>query len=120
MALVTIDDPPRMNLLGLMLGNLIERNLAAHEPLRRRLARLKGTVAVQAGEMRVTLCFGGGALAIRRGADPSARASIAGSMDTLLGLAQGRGMIGPVLAGRLKPRGNLLFLLRVKPLLQVI
>jgi hypothetical protein len=36
-----------------------------------------------------------------------------------MGLSLGRGMVGPVLAGRLKPRGSLVQLLRIRRLLRV-
>lgn len=115
---VTIDDPPRMNLLGLILGNIIERNLA--DPARQRgAARLRGDVVVQAGEMIVTLSFAESGVTVRRGAAARPRAAVRGSLDTLMGLALGRGMVGPVLAGRLKPQGSLLQLLRMRRLLRV-
>lgn len=113
---VTIEDPPRMNLLGLMLAHILERNLA-HPRLKQRAARLSGEVAVQAGQMAVTLSFERGAVTVRRGAVERPRAAVRGSMADLLGLALGGGMVGPWLAGRLKTRGSLLLLLRLKPLL---
>jgi len=115
---VTIDDPPSMNLLGLILASILERNLA--DPARQRgAARLRGDVVVQAGEMVVTLSFAEGGVTVRRGAAEHPRAAVRGSLDTLMGLSLGRGMVGPVLAGRLKPRGSLLQLWRIRRLLQV-
>ena len=113
---VTIEDPTRMNLLGLILGSLIERNLSDPE-LKRRFDKLEGAVAVQAGRMAITLRFTRGSLVVARGAAEGARAAVAGSLDTLMGLALGSGMVGPYLSGRLKARG-LLMLLRLKPLLR--
>jgi hypothetical protein len=116
MSAVTIADPARMNLLGLILANLIERNLADPE-LRRRFDRLDGAVAVTAGRMAVTLRFARGSLSVERGAAEGARAAVSGTLETLMGLALGAGMVGPYLSGRLKARG-LLTLLRLKPLLR--
>ncbi len=49
---VTIEDPDRMNLLGLMLGGMVERNLEA-APIPAGLRKLDATVSVTAGKMRV-------------------------------------------------------------------
>lgn len=116
MSAVTIQDPSRMNLLGLILGSLIERNVAGDPELKRRFDKLEGAVAVQAGRMAITLRFGRGSLTIERGAAEKTRASVRGSLDTLMGLSLGRGMVAPYLSGRLKARG-LLMLLKLKPLL---
>ena len=113
---VTIEDPPRMSLLGLILGSIIDRNLARPEH-RQRGEKLAGSLVVQAGEMIVTLAFEGGRVRVSRGAADSPRSAVAGSLDALMALALGGGMVGPWLTGRLKTRGSLLFLLRVKPLL---
>jgi len=115
---VTIDDPPRMNLLGLILAGIIERNLEDQEK-RQRFEKLDAEVVVRAGEMAVTLRFGGGRLVVSRGASERPRAQVAGSLDALMALSLGGGMVGPWLAGRLKTRGSLLLLLRLRRLLQV-
>jgi hypothetical protein len=115
---VIIDDPPRMSLLGLILGSILERNLA--DPRRQRAAqRLHGEIVVQAGEMVVTLRCGDGVVRICRGAADRPRASIRGALHTLIELALGGSMIGPVLARRLRPRGSLPALLRLRRLLSV-
>ncbi len=118
MARVTIDDPARMNLLGLILGSVLERNLEKPE-IERRAARLRAAVAVQAGEMVVTLAFQGGPVQVRRGRPERPRAAVQGSLGALTQLALGGGLVGPVLRGRLKPRGSWLLLLRLRKLLQV-
>jgi hypothetical protein len=115
---VTIDDPPRMSLLGLILGSILTRNL--DDPRRQRVAaRLRGEIVVQAGEMVVTLSCRGDEVRICRGASDRPRAAIRGELHTLIDLALGGGMIGPVLAGRLRPRGSLSTLLRLRSLLRV-
>jgi hypothetical protein len=118
MPLVMIEDPPRMNLLGLLLGNVIERNLSepAHQ---RRLGALEADVMIQAGEMVVTLSFSRGQLTIARGASEKAKAGIRGSLDALMHMALGRGLIGPLLSGRIKISGNPFTLLKIKPLMMV-
>jgi hypothetical protein len=117
MSEVTIHDPERMNLLGLILGSLIERNVAGDPELKRRFDRLEGAVAVTAGRMAITLRFGRGSLTVERGAAAGTRASVRGSLDTLMGLSLGKGMVGPFLSGKLKARGTL-FLLKLMPLLR--
>jgi len=113
---VIIDDPPRMNLLGLILANIIERNLS--QPLLlERFQKLSGSLNVQAREMRVSLTFEGGKLVVSRDMAETPRAAVSGGLDSLMNLSLGGGMVGPWLTGRLKTRGNLFFLLKIKPLL---
>ncbi len=113
---VTINDPPTMNLLGLLLANIIQRNLDNEAKLKR-FQSMSGALEVHAGQMCVTLTFADGHMTVSRGPADSPRATVSGAMDTLLGLALGGGMVGPWLAGRIKTRGNLFMLLKLKPLL---
>ena len=116
---VVIDDPPRMNLLGLILGDIMQRGLERPEN-QRRFARLApADVVVRAGEMAVTLRFEEHQLVVRRGAAERPRAQVAGALDELMALSLGGGMVGPWLAGRLKTRGSLLLLLKMRRLMQV-
>lgn len=114
---VVIQQPERMNLLGLILGGIIERNLE-HERHRRTFQRLGGEVEVRAGGMLVTMAFDAGRLTIRRGGAERPRARVGGSLDALMQLSLGGGMVGPWLSGKLKTGGSLLLLLRMRPLLQ--
>ena len=107
--LVTVDDPERMSLLGLILASIIRRNLE-HEENLARLKRLDGALAV-------TLRFADGALTVTRAQEDKPRAAVSGTMDSLMGVSLGQGMVGPWLAGKLKTRGNLLFLLKMLPLM---
>ena len=113
---VTIDDPPSMNLLGLLLANIIQRNLQDPGKLKK-LQSMSGALEVHAGQMCVTLLFEGGGMKVSRQTAKKPRATVSGSMETLMGLALGGGMVGPWLAGRIKTRGNLFMLLKLKPLL---
>ena len=113
---VTIDDPPRMNLLGLLLANIIQRNLTDEAKLKR-FQSMSGALEVHAGQMCVTLLFKDGGMKVSRDTVDSPRATVSGSMNALLGLALGGGMVLPWLAGRIKTRGNLFMLLKLKPLL---
>ena len=115
---VVVDDPARMNLLGLILAGIIERNLQDAAALRR-FQGIEADVVVQAGQMVVTLHFQRGHLRVARGEVQRPRARVAGSLDALMSLSLGGGMVGPWLSGRLKTRGSLLLLLRLRRLLQV-
>ena len=114
---VVIDDPPTMSLLGLLLGSIIERQAATPEA-QRRLAKLKGTVVAEAGQMTISMAFEGGRVTISRGAAEKPRARVKGSMDALMKIALGGGMVGPFLAGRIKAKGSLGMLLKVLPLMR--
>lgn len=117
-SLVIVEDPPNMNLLGLLLGSILERQ--AEKPAsQKRLAKLKGTVVVEVGQMAISLAFAKGQVTISRGAATKPRARIRGSMDTLMNISLGRGMVGPWLRGRIKTRGNLPMLLRMLPLMRI-
>ena len=105
-----------MNLLGLFLGSIVSRNLDDPEQLKR-MARIKGTVNVLAGAMTVSLAFSEGRLVISRDLASGASAQVSGTMDSLMGMALGRGMVVLVLTGQIKIRGNPFLLLKVKPLL---
>ena len=76
---VVVEDPEHMNLLGLLMKGLLTNNLA-RDDIYARACSIKGDVLVQAGDMPVTLRFGGGKLTIVRGATKKTRASVAGSI----------------------------------------
>jgi ubiquinone biosynthesis protein UbiJ len=116
-AAVVLEAPETMNLLGLLLRSILERNLA--DPAKAgRAARLKGEVAVRGGKMRVTLRFAPEGVTITRAAAARPRARVEGSLAAFLGVAQGKGIVSAWLSGRLSAKGNLLFLLKIMPLLR--
>ena len=114
---VIIDNPPSMNLLGLLLGNIIARAAVRPEVIKR-LDKLRGAVVVEAGKMTITLDFEDGVVTVRRGAVDKPRARVGGSMQALLNISLGGGMVGPWLSGRIKARGNMLMLLRMLPIMR--
>ncbi len=116
-ARVIIDDPPSMSLLGLLLGNIIERQADQPEIIKR-LEKLRGALVVEAGTMTITMQFADGKVTILRGAAEGPRARVRGSMEALLNISLGKGMVGPWLSGRIKTKGSLLMLLRVLPLMR--
>jgi hypothetical protein len=113
--LVVIDEPERMNLLGLMLGAILGRSLARRWPTnatggpgaRPRLPAC-GDVVLCAGRMEVTLHFAPDAVTIRRGAVAKPRARIRGELVALVaaGLRQVGASLWALLRGHLRPWGN--------------
>jgi hypothetical protein len=116
---VMIEEPRQMNLLGLILSEVIARNLVDSEKAARFL-KLSAEVVVRAGPMCVTLKFKEGKVHILRGAVKNAHAEVHGSLDALMALSLGGGLIGPWLSGRIKTRGNLLLLLKIRSLLAIL
>lgn len=117
---LTIDDPKNMNLLGLMLGSLIERNLATPAG-QAALRGLSGAVLIGAGPMRVALELGGDGVRVTREAPARVTAELRGSLATFAQVAVSDnllGMLAPVVTGKLAVRGNPLVLLRLRALLR--
>ena len=106
-----------MSLLGLMLGELVARNLATEEG--ERLARrLSGRLGVVGGKMAITVAFSPERVLVSRGLADGLRARIRGSLDGLLQVSLGRGAIRAFLAGDVSIRGNPLFALKTLPLMR--
>ena len=83
-----------------------------------RLFAAVGELPAQAhGTTVIGLRFADGALTVTRAQEDKPRAAVSGTMDSLMGVSLGQGMVGPWLAGKLKTRGNLLFLLKMLPLM---
>lgn len=114
---VVVVDPPRMNLLGLLMRGLLASNLA--DPVLYARARaLCGDVRVEAGTMAVTLRFDGKRIVITLSGDGRPRARVRGSMSALLGMVAGNGIVAPVLTRAVRIGGNPFMLLRMLPLIQ--
>ena len=114
---VRVDDPEHMNLLGLLMQGLLSTNIAI--PKKARLAAvLKGRVLVVAGEMGVTLAFDKGDITCCKGEAGPIKARVAGDMVSLLNVVTEGAVVGPFLSGRIRIGGNLLFLLKLLPLIR--
>ncbi len=116
MAEVIFTKPGEMNLLGYIFCSLVERNLAT-APGARAFAKMKGTVWVGASDMRITLEFKDQKVYMTVGEQGKAAVRVRGSMDTLLGVSLGKGMVGPVLSGKLKIGGKIW---RLLPMLKLL
>ncbi len=114
---VVVDDPRTMCLLGLLMRDLLARNLA-RDTLYEKVKHLETVVQVGAGDMTVTMQFSGGRLRITEGGTHSARARVRGSFAAMLDIVTGKGILGPVLQGRIEIAGNPLVLLKILPLIR--
>lgn len=115
---VAVEEPQRMNLLGLLLANVMER--ALEDPrTQRKCAPLKGGIQVRAGRMEVRIRFNEGRVEVLRASEDRPRASVSGDLSTLADVTLGGGVVRHYLRRRLKVGGNLYFLLRTLPLLRV-
>lgn len=114
---VQLDEPATMNLLGLFLRDLLDRNLDRPEGAAR-ARRLRGHLVFQAGRMAVTLHLEGDRLLLERGAMARPTAEVNGDLATFLGISLGRHPLGAFLRGQLRVRGNIGLLLRTLPLLR--
>lgn len=109
---VTVVEPERLHLAGHMLAGVLRR--ACAEPRRaRKAARIRGTVAIDAGGMQLCLEFGPEEVRVRAGSCDRPRAAIRAPLDALLDTALGRRMVRHFLAGRLRVRGSPLALARL-------
>lgn len=117
MSAIRVDRLDSMNLLGLFVRDLMERNLA-RPPAAARARRLRGRVALKAGRMAVTLCFHNGEVALERGADERANAAVEGSLAAFLRLGLGQNPLRAVLTRQVKVRGNLWLLAQTMGLLR--
>jgi hypothetical protein len=113
---IHLPEPERTNLLGLLMRGMLENRLA-DDRLAARARALRGDVRVQAGAMAIILRFGPEGLTILRDGEGEPSAWVRGTMNALLGLVTGGGLVAPVLSRRVRFGGNLLLLLRMLPLL---
>ena len=108
-------DRDEMNIIGLMIGRIIERNLSNSKGAAQ-ARKLKGRLGVQAGRMSLTLDFEGGRVVVLRGLEGPVKASIKGSLSSLMHISLGKGPIRAFLAGEVSIRGNPFFAFKALPL----
>ena len=115
---VELADKLEMNLLGLILQGILERNLEQRgaPPWTRKRSR---TIHVQAGQMKVTAFFTPEGIRIERGFMGRANASVSGDMKAFLQVATRQALVKPFFKGHIKIGGNPFLLLKILPLLRV-
>jgi hypothetical protein len=118
-ATIHIVELERMNLLGLMLRSLLERQL--HDPrAQRHFDALSGAVEIEARGMQVALAFEQDDVEIRRGGSPVRPiARIRGTLTAVLDAALGRHLLGHFLRGELSAWGKPLALWHLFALMHV-
>jgi hypothetical protein len=136
-SLVVVD--PDVEGLGVMLADLVRGNIEADPSRARLLDGVAGRVNLRAhdAEVAVGMEFRGGQLFVRAKPFPKADLEVSTDSDTLMGMstvplrfgmpdvatADGRGVVGKMLRGRLKVRGlvtNPKLLIRLQKLLSVV
>ena len=136
MTLVVVD--PDVEGLGVMLADLVRGNIEADPSRARLLEGVAGRVNLKAhdAEVAVGMEFRGGQLFVRARPFPKADLEVNTDADTLMGMstvplrfgmpdvatADGRGVLGKMLRGRLKVRGLVTkpkLLIRLQKLLSV-
>ena len=116
---IEIENIDHINLLGLMIGRMIERNLAIPSTARK-IASLKGSIGITAGKMTVTVEFQSGKIRVRNGLISPLRSSIQGSLSELLKVSLGKNPAVSLLGGGVKIKGNPLFALKIMPLIRAV
>jgi hypothetical protein len=106
-AMIIIDQPEAMNLLGLLLARMFERRLA--EPRAgRHAARLVGDVVVRAGAMQVTLRFSPAGVLVTRAPARQPIAVLEGTLHALADAVTSGRVARHVRRGDLHFRGSIL------------
>jgi hypothetical protein len=113
---VLFPSPAEMNLLGYFLKSLIEKNIQTQIG-KRTFIKMKGRILINASGMEVSLDFSNDKLEISVGRLEKPSASVKGQLNTLLNIALGKGMIRPVLTGKLKVTGKIW---RLLPLIKLL
>ena len=115
--MVTIDEPERMNLLGLLLASLFERRLG-DAAAARSASKIRGDIAIDANGMRVTVRFTAGSIRITRDAPARPVARLRGSLSALLDATLGRNRLRSWARGELAALGSPLALYRLLALVK--
>lgn len=114
--MLKIDNPENMNLLGLILANMIKKNLE-NQDVSHLIRRLSSSINIKAGRMKTNLSFKNGIVLISRGFSDNAHASVSGTLDAFIDLGLRRNLLNRFLKGDVKIGGNILKLL---PLLKIL
>jgi hypothetical protein len=112
MSTVHLEDPERMSLLGLILGQVLQRRLSA--PRQARWVRdLTAEVVIKSGGMAVTVTFAPGQpVRVKNAVASQPTASMEAPLDVLADLALSRRLVTHALQRRFTLRGHLPTLLR--------
>lgn len=113
---VVLEDSRSMNLMGLLIYDLFNRNL--EDDLRYAVVRnIRGDIEIHGGRMIVTLRFGGGKVTLIAGSSLNTKAWVKGTLSAMLGLVTATDMIRPFLKGAVTFGGNPVLLTKILPLM---
>lgn len=107
---IKIVDKENANIMTLMIGRMIERNLQ-HEKTSEKIKNVNAVIALFCGKMSATLIIENGNVTLKSGAAQNPSATVEGSLKDFISLGAGKSFIFPVLTRGLKIRGNALHLL---------
>lgn len=108
---VEIAEPGKMHLVGHFLRAVLAGRIEAGARVPR------GRIGIRAGSMEMTLTGDGRCVRLDTGIAPDVKAVVSAPLDTLMGIALGRGMVHALLARRIRIRGNPFALLSWMPVL---
>jgi len=114
---VVYADKSRTNLLGLIVGDVIERSLKDSVGIER-CKNLRGDIELEAGKMRTNLSFRGDTILVNEKSETKPRARVSGDLESLTQVALGQKLFAPYFSGKLKISGNIFFILKILPLLR--
>ena len=107
---IKIVDKEKANIMTLMLGRMIERNLQ-HEKTAGKIKNANAVITLFCGKMSATLLLENGNVTIKSGAAQNPSATVEGNLTDFISLGTGKSFILPVLTRGLKIHGNALHLL---------
>lgn len=116
--MLKIDNPENMSLLGLILANMLKKNLQ-NQDVSRLVEKLSSSINIKAGRMKANLSFKNGEVLIIRGFLSNADASVSGTLDAFIDLGLRRNLLNRFLRGNVKIGGNILKLLPLLRLLSI-
>ena len=85
---VRVDNKSSMSILGLILKNIVDKNIADPK-VYAKISRVKSIINIQAGRMKVHLLMNRGELEVKPGWHPQPTARVSGSMDAIMNIGKG-------------------------------
>lgn len=84
---VKIQNPSSMNMLGLIIKNIVDKNIA-NSRVYAKIADVESTINIQAGKMQIHLIMESGRLEIKHGLHPNPTARVSGSMGAIMNIGK--------------------------------
>jgi len=116
--MIKIEQAESVNLLGLILKNIIQKNLQKPR-IAQMVNGLSSSINIKAGRMKANIRFKDGDIIISSGFSERADASVKGTMSAFIDMGLRRNIIKRFLKGDVKIGGNVLKLLPLLRLLSI-